>query len=479
MQVEDHPVDYFDFEGVIPAGNYGGGEVIVWDWGTYALAEGDDAAEAIRRGRLKIQMHGEKLKGLFTLVKMKGRGGAKDNAWLLFKDADDAADPAWTVEGHGESVKTGRSVEELRGDDRAPKWISKPSANERGKQRATPTERGKNGVQKETVTRTPMKKGTKKAKADPIARAIEPELATLIEAPFDDDDWLFEIKWDGFRAVTTIDAEGRVRMLSRNGKDFVARFPELASIGKNFRAPPLVVDGEIVAFDEEGRSSFQRLQNGANAKITYVVFDAIYAEGRDLRHEPLETRKEILRRLVREKAKDVVYSAHVVGKGKEMFEAARARGLEGIVGKRRTSTYVEKRTRDWVKIKAQLEQECVIAGYTEPGGARSGFGSLVLGVYEAGKLVYCGNVGTGFDGKTLASLLAKLKALETKGSPFASAPKTRTRAHWVKPTLVAQIRFTEWTRDGSMRHPAFLGLRDDKAPKRVRRERPQRAAEVA
>jgi bifunctional non-homologous end joining protein LigD len=315
------------------------------------------------------------------------------------------------------------------------------------------------------------------SRADAFPHAVQPELATLIDAPFDDDEWLFEIKWDGFRALAEVHDDGTVAMTSRNGKDFLARFPELATLGQSFSSAPVLVDGEIVALDGKGDSSFQLLQNRKGpepARIRFVVFDCLYAEGRDLRAEPLEKRKDALARVLEKDARDAVYSTHIVGKGKALFADAQTRGLEGIVAKRRSSPYVEKRTRDWLKIKAQLEQECVIAGFTAPGGARKGFGALILGVYDNGRLVYCGNVGTGFDVATIESLVKQLRPLLTSASPFAVAPKTRTAARWVRPELVAQVRFTEWTHDGSMRHPVFLGLRDDKAVRDVHRERSTR-----
>jgi bifunctional non-homologous end joining protein LigD len=335
---------------------------------------------------------------------------------------------------------------------------------------------------KVSVRKAPRPPKRTEARADRFPHVDQPELATLIDAPFDDDEWLFEIKWDGFRALTTIHEDGRLEMVSRNGKDFLARFPELEPLAGNFTGAPLLVDGEIVALDAKGDSSFQLLQNrsgGEHPRVRYVVFDCLYAEGRDLRAEPLEARKEVLARVLRPSATEAVYSTHVVGKGKGLFADAQARGLEGIVAKRRSSPYLEKRTRDWLKIKAQLEQECVIAGYTAPGGAREGFGALILGVYEKGQLVYCGNVGTGFDVATIRSLLSKLRPLGTSASPFGVAPKTRTAAQWVRPELVAQVRFTEWTNDGSMRHPVFLGLRDDKAATDVHRERPRPGASPA
>ncbi len=461
MQVEDHPLDYFDFEGAIPEGNYGAGEVIVWDWGTYEVEDGEDPARAIEGGRITIHLHGQKLHGQFTLVKMKGRGGKRDNAWLLLKSNDEAADPAWNVESHGDSAKTGRPLESLRHDARAASWVS-----------------GRSGAAKTKSARATPPARESKTRPDPIPVVTHPELATLIDAPFDDPDWLFEIKWDGFRAITTIDEGGRVTMSSRNGKDFLGRFPALASIAKSFKGGPVVVDGEIVAFDADGKSSFQLLQNASEGRVSYVVFDVIYGEGRDLRSEPLEARKAVLQRILRPSS-TVVLSKHVVGRGTELFEAAQARGLEGIVAKRRDAPYVERRTRDWVKIKAQLEQECVIAGYTEPGGGRKGFGSLVLGLYDHERLVYCGNVGTGFDAKTLTALWRKMKALEMRECPFSRPPKTRSRAHWIRPTLVAEVRFTEWTHEGSMRHPAYLGLREDKPAKDCHREKPRPASEVA
>jgi bifunctional non-homologous end joining protein LigD len=477
MQVEDHPLDYFDFEGVIPAGNYGAGEVVVWDWGTYEPVEGDDAAKAIAAGKIKLRMHGRK---------------DTDRGWLLIKDKDEGSDATWSAEANGASVKTGRTLDDIRKDPKAKKWISnrgddgKPKDEPRTAtaRRATPGKKtvarkvgAKTSAAKKSVARKAVgaKKSARRARAEPVPRVTQPMLATLIDAPFDDDAWLFEIKWDGFRALCTVDAEGEVALTSRNGKAFLPQFPALAGIAASFSDTPVIVDGEIVALDAEGKSSFQALQNRLGKSppaVTFIAFDVLYAEGKDLRGEPLETRKEVLERIVK-KGMDVVYSAHVVGEGKHLFEAAEARGLEGIIGKRRDSTYAERRTRDWVKIKAQHTQECVIVGWTEPGGARHDFGSLILATYEKGALRYAGNVGTGFTRESLGTLMKKMQKLALDTCPLAARPRTRTRAHWVKPSLVAQIRFTEWTNDGSMRHPAFLGLRDDKKPEECSRERPR------
>jgi bifunctional non-homologous end joining protein LigD len=312
-----------------------------------------------------------------------------------------------------------------------------------------------------------------------LPKITTPMLATLIDAPFDSEEWLFEIKWDGFRALAAIGARREVTLTSRNGLDMLGRFPELADIGQDFTDAPVLVDGEIVSLDASGRSSFQRLQNhlqrvedGATDNIVFVVFDVLYAKGEDLRRTPLEARKEILAGLVRKKAKRVLYASHVIGRGKDLFAAASEKGLEGIIGKKRASTYVEKRTRDWVKIKTEKRQECVIGGYTDPQGARTGFGSLHVGLYDAaGRLSYVGNVGTGFSREVASALLDKLKPLATDRCPFAERPTKHARtSHWVSPKLVAEVRFSEWTDDGRMRHPAFLGLRPDKKPRECVRE---------
>ncbi len=473
MQVEDHPLDYYDFEGVIPAGNYGAGEVLVWDWGTYEPVDAGDAADAIEHGKIKLRMHGKKLEGGFTLVRMRGKG-ADDHAWLLLKERDASADPRWSAEAHDASVKTGRTLDDLEHDPTAEEWVSSRPSKESKRHAAT------------TRATRPRKPSARKAR---LPHVTQPMLATLVDAPFDDPAWLFEIKWDGFRALCTVREDGSVALVSRNGKDLLPRFPSLAGLGSSFGGAPLLIDGEIVALDAKGKSSFQALQGRPGKgplRVAFVAFDVLYAEGRDLRGEPLEARKAVLERLVEKGSTDVLYSAHVVGEGRRLFAAAEAEGLEGIIGKRRDSTYAERRTRDWVKIKAQHTQECVIVGWTAPVGAREDFGALVLATYERGALRYAGNVGTGFTRDALRAIMAKLEPLATAASPLTVVPRAlgaRTRSgaqrvSWVKPKLVAQIRFTEWTKDGLMRHPAFLGLRDDKKAKECSRERPRAARKL-
>ena len=469
MHVEDHPMDYRDFEGIIPKGNYGAGEVIVWDKGTYTLFEGDDPAHEIGAGKIKFVLNGKKMKGEFTLVKIRAKGDESGDPWLLIKDKDEHVNPKYDIEKDDKSVKSGKTLKDIAKDPRAPHWIS-------------------NREQPAPKAAASKKKSAKRAKLPAVS---SPMLATLVDEPFDDPGWVFEIKWDGYRAICTVREDGSVTLVSRNGLDFLKQFPEMEELGSAFASVPAIVDGEIVSLDARGRSSFQRLQGSFNryrpseraksAKgfpLTFVAFDCLYADGRDLRKLPLEERKAALESIIADQ-KLVLYSKHVPEHGIALFEQAQRAQLEGIIGKKRDSAYVERRSRDWVKIKAQLVQECVIGGYTEPRGSRKGFGSLLLGLYEGKKLHYVGHAGTGFDAKLLASMTKQMQALEIKTSPFAEAVKANTPAHWIKPKLVAQIRFTEWTRDGLMRHPAFLGLRADKDPRECKRDIPADTDEIA
>jgi bifunctional non-homologous end joining protein LigD len=418
MHVEDHPYDYRTFEGVIPAGNYGAGEVIVWDQGTYKLAEGTDPVAEIAHGKIKFVLAGTKLRGMFTLVRIKPKEGERGDPWLLIKDRDEFADPDYDPAQHPESAKTGATLAAL--------------------------------------------------KAQPLPRDVKPMLATLVDAPFDDPAWIFEVKWDGYRAIATIDARGTVALASRNGLDLLKRFPGLASIGAGFRSLPVIADGEICVLDDRGRSSFQALQR-SEAALTFVAFDLIYAGGRDVRALPLLERKQQLEALVVD-GHGVLYSKHVAGSGTAFFAVAKREGLEGIVAKRAASPYRGTRSRDWLKIKAKHEEEFVVGGWTEPKGSRGHFGALLLGYHRAGKLVFAGQVGTGFTQQLLREIGAELAKRERKTSPFAALPALKPAPHFVKPELVAQVAFAEWTDDGLLRQPVFLGLRDDKAARDVTRE---------
>jgi len=463
MHVEDHPFDYRDFEGIIPKGNYGAGEVIVWDRGTYKLLEGTDTTEQIEKGSLKFELFGKKLHGGFALVHIKKARAGEENAWLLIKERDDSTDPKWRIEDHAESVKSGETLADLAKDPKAPHWIS-------------------NRPEAAATSRASRKPAAAKVPSD-----VQTMLATAVDEPFDDPKWLYELKWDGYRATATIDRNGAVTLTSRNGNDLTAKFPDLANLAESFSERPLILDGEIVVLDAEGRSSFQRLQERLDrfgrsqpekAPVTFVVFDVLYGNGRDVRKEPLEKRKAMLEALMTGKG-PVMFSKHVIGDGKKLFELAQARDLEGIIAKRLDSAYQGRRSRDWLKIKTGKRQEVVVGGWTEGRGSRKHFGALLVGVYEKGEFVYVGSVGTGFDAKKLASLAKQLAPLERKTSPFANPPKTDTKAHWAKPELVAEVAFNEWTREGLMRQPVFIALREDKAPADVVRELPKHTKDVA
>ncbi|HZV76770.1 MAG TPA: non-homologous end-joining DNA ligase [Candidatus Babeliales bacterium] len=451
MHVEDHPMDYKDFEGNIPEKQYGAGNVIVWDRGTYTLAEGNDPADEIAKGKIKFILHGKKLRGEFTLVKIKAREGEHGEPWLLIKDRDEYADPNYDPADHPESVKSGKTLKDVAADPRARTWQSKPSA----RHATAPRPRAR-------------------ARRDPIPHPKSLMLATLVAEPFDDPAWLFEIKWDGYRALCTVEQD-KFSLVSRNGLDMLRRFPDLKELAGAFASVPVVVDGEIVSLDAKGKSEFQRLQESQKkpAGLTYAVFDLLYADGTDLRSRPLEERKALLERLIRDDSL-VLYSKHVIGQGKALFDVARKKDLEGIIGKKRDSTYQERRSRDWVKIKTGYEQEFVVGGWTEPQGSRKGFGALLLGVYEGKSLQYVGSVGTGFSTKVLQQLYERLRQLERKTTPFANKVDANAPAHWASPELVVDVRFSEWTRDRYLRQPAYLGLRPDKSANDVVAELPAR-----
>ncbi|HXN56975.1 MAG TPA: DNA ligase D [Candidatus Angelobacter sp.] len=441
--VEDHPVSYYDFEGTIPKGEYGGGTVMIWDWGTFELEE-STPAESLKRGEVKFRLNGVRLRGRYALVRTRS-----DKDWLLIKKKDEAADPNFDIEKFDTSVKTGRTKAEIeQGKDAV--WSSR-------------REEGQGGL----INLANAEKG-------PMPKSLEPMLAQLIGKPFDDERWLFEVKWDGIRLVSFIDG-GKVSLQTRAGRIVDAEYPQLQAIGQLVNAKQAVLDGEVVVLDEEGRPSFQLLQNRSREPrpMQYVVYDLVYFDGQRLLKVPLEDRKRLLRDIVRDGGV-VKYSDHVLGQGKAFFKAAQEKRLEGIVAKLRDSGYQPgARTGAWLKIKAVLQQEVVIGGFTAPRASRKYFGALIVGVYENGKFVYTGHVGGGFDEKTLAEIYKLMKPLIVKQPPFSGTPpRGNEKPTWVKPLLLVEVKFAEWTRDGVMRQPVFLGLRDDVDPRHVRRELP-------
>ncbi len=517
MQVEDHPVSYFDFEGTIPEGNYGAGTVMVWDVGTWEplspepvkgkFVPGTDAEAVamLQKGDFKIRLHGKRLNGDFALIHMKSRRpGTKGTEWLLIKKQDDAVVKGYDIDQYDESVLTGRSMAQIRGDAGSAEWTSSRPAS-RGKLKApwlaetlekldkkkakarTAKDTGKNLTpqaptrsKSSPVSSVPFVVNLEGAVKRAMPAAIHPMLATPVDKPFDDPAWLFEVKWDGYRAVAFIN-DGKVRLVSRNQNDLTAGYGELHGLPKFVEGKTAILDGEIVALDETGRSSFSLMQQRTGIRsggrrgpahpgipVLYYVFDLLYLDGHDLRRTPLERRKELLKTIMR--ASDPVrYSEHF-DRGVSLFDAAKKNGLEGILAKRRASYYEEKRSSDWQKIKITQTVDCVIGGYTDPEGARQYFGSLVLGLYDhKERLTHVGQAGTGFDHKLLKQIYELLRKRETPRNPFHGEVVARS-THWVKPELVAEIKFTEWTHETAegglkLRAPVFMRLRDDKDPK--------------
>lgn len=481
VQVEDHPLEYGSFEGTIPAGQYGGGTVLLWDQGTWEPLE--DATTGFREGRLKFQLAGQKLQGNWALVRSRQSHSGKPE-WLLFKLRDEfarsegdfnvtAAEPL--------SVASRRNLPQIAADKGSAVWDSHQE-NGHAEHSARPKKAAKAGTAVRAAARSKStRKGTKKIS---LPAQIVPELATLVAKPPAGDDWFHEIKFDGYRMMAHIetgpgDRRPKVWCETRRHQDWTARFPGVVAALEKLGLRQTILDGELVVLNEEGVSDFQALQESlkdARHNVLYVVFDLLFLDGDDLRGLPLEERKSRLVGLGLPTDRGTVrFSEHVVGQGAEFFAAAQQRGLEGIVSKRRDRPYVAGRSTDWLKIKCQQRAEFVIGGYTEPRGERNGFGALLLGYHEDDGLHYAGRVGTGFDERMLRDLLGRLKKLTQDKSPFVDFPVKGARArdtHWVEPKLVGQIRFSNWTRDKLLRQPAFQGLREDKPASQVTREQP-------
>ena len=454
VHVEDHPVEYADFEGVIPEGSYGAGPSIVWDAGRFELLKPEPASAQIERGKLEFELFGYKLRGAWTLARMSG----KDRDWLLLKKSDQYVSETEPTERYPESVLSGLTIEELR--------------------------EGAGRV--DALRRRLTELGAPRASIEPGGDLLM--LATLVETTPSDTSWLFEIKYDGVRVLATR-AGDEIELRHRSNQVVTARYPEVVAALHALPLQSFMLDGEIVALDDRGRSSFQRLQERmgltrpadverarGQVPVSAVLFDALALDGRDLRRLPLEARKECLKLLV--PPRGVVYFGdHVLGQGADFLAAACEQGLEGVVAKRRDSAYASKRSRDWLKIKCHLRQEFVVGGYTVPQGARTHFGALHLGLYERGELVYVSKVGTGFDDRALESISEELRPLVRATSPFARGTPAGRGHTWVEPRLVAEVRFGEWTRDGGIRHPSFVGLRSDKRPEECVRETAVVAAE--
>lgn len=455
MMVEDHPFDYKDFEGVIPEGNYGAGSVIIWDRGFYHHPSSKDRKESekllidgLRKGDLKLILEGEKLRGEFALVKM----GWGDKSWLLLKKKDQYVSTK-DILTENRSVVSDKTLEEVS-EARLEKSFRQKKINQ-------------------IRIREAMEMGDlKDAPIKPMPHGINPMLATLIKEAFDHPDWIFEVKWDGYRAVAEI-RDGDVSLYSRNHIPLNQKFSPITDSLRKFRFEA-VLDGEIVVVDDQGHPDFQMLQNRKSGKghLLYYVFDILHFQGHDLTNLPLLRRKELLKKILPFDPK-IKFSDHIGKDGISFFNAAKEKGLEGIIAKHSQSAYLMgRRSREWLKVKTQLTQEGVIAGFTEPRGGRKYFGALVLGVFEKNELIYIGHSGGGFGAKNLKEICDKMGPLIQKECPFKVEPDTNTPVTWLKPELVCEVAFSGWTEDGIMRQPVFLRLREDKAAREVGHERP-------
>lgn len=460
MMVEDHPFSYRTFEGVIPEGNYGAGIVEIWDEGTYHALDTDDRKkseksllEQLEKGSLKFVLHGEKLKGEFALVQMH-RPDA-ENAWLLIKHRDQYALDAYDSEEH----------------------VAPDSKIVKKKKKAKPVSSSKQKVEKqEAVKEADVHKAYGK---DPMPHEIKPMLAKLKDKAFDDDAWIFEVKWDGYRAIAEIE-KGKVKLYSRNLQPFNDKYPSVSEALEGF-GHDVVLDGEIVVLDKNGVSDFQGLQNHEDrprSDIYYYVFDLLFLDGFDIRALPLIERKKYLKEIFPEVV-NIQYSDHIEKEGIAFFKLAEKQKMEGIIAKKADAPYrTGGRSEEWLKIKSIKKQEAVICGYTAPRGSRAGFGALVLGVYEKGKLVYIGHTGGGFNQKGIADLKKQLDALVQDKSPFEVKVKTNEKVTWLKPQLICEVAFAGWTQDMHMRQPIYQGMRTDKKAKEVTRELEDPAAKT-
>lgn len=437
VHVEDHPLDYASFEGNIPEGHYGAGDVIVWDRGLW-LPDGDPMKD-YERGRLSFELQGEKLGGRWSLFRTHLAG--KKEQWLLVKSADGQARKAKDydiLEAEPDSVLSERSL---------------PSTHPAKKAAAS----------------------QKAATSTALPKQLKPQLATLVDTP-PAGDWCYEIKFDGYRILARID-HGEVRLFTRNGHDWTAKMPRQVAALKKLKLDSAWLDGEVVVADDNGVADFQALQNAfdsdSDEQITYYLFDLLHLDGHDLRQAPLQERRAALAKLLTKAPTALRYSATFDEPVASLLDSACRLDLEGLIGKRRDSPYIERRSSDWIKLKCNQRQEFVVLGYTDPKGSRNGFGALLLGLHDAGELRYAGKVGSGFSSTTLDSLHQRLQPLRSTRPPLANPP-TGAEArgvHWLKPELLAEVSFAQMTREGVVRHAVFHGLREDKPARDINLER--------
>ena len=499
VEVEDHPIDYVEFEGVIPEGQYGGGTVMVWDHGKY-FVYGEQPLKSLQDGKLHLVLEGEKAKGEWTLVRIRGRDGEK-NQWLILKTGSSAKRVSKKRED--ESAKTGRTMKQIA-EDRDAEWESNREEKDRSatstlKTRIKAALAKKDAPENETARQAPLRvkrrnssrsgRPTKPIVDLPSAKPhfIQPMRPRLLEKPPTAGDWIYELKFDGIRAIA-VKIDKKVSLLSRNENELAGRLPEIVEAIKNLPAHECVIDGEVVALDKEGRSSFQLLQalevEVRKSPVRLYVFDLLQLDGKGLIKLPLSQRKDLLEKLCENIGDPIRFSGEIGSDATKLLAEVKRRGLEGLIGKQRDSGYEPgRRSGAWVKLKCVNRQEFVIGGYTPPQGSRKYSGAILVGYYRDKKLLFAGKVGTGFTGKSLSMLHKKFGQEERDDCPFVDLPSKQNgkwvqgitpsmmrKMHWVNPVFVSEVKFAEWTRDGKLRAPVFLALREDKSPKDVVRE---------
>ncbi|MFZ0218691.1 MAG: non-homologous end-joining DNA ligase [Candidatus Aquirickettsiella sp.] len=449
VHVEDHPIEYAKFEGTIPKGEYGGGTVMLWDAGTW-ICENDDANRAYKKGHLSFILKGKKLKGAWNLIQIKNN----PKNWLFIKVKDKYARSELQcdiTQAKPNSVLSRRSLQGIA------KKFQTELAN------------------KPKIIKTPKNTHLNKAKKKRMSHSIHLELATLVKKPPIGDEWLHEIKFDGYRLICFI-KDKKVKFLTRNQKDWTEKFKDLQLEIQKLNLKSAILDGEVIAINYQKRSDFQLLSNSINRKgkslLTYVVFDLIYYHGMDLSLCTLQDRKQLLRKLIPLNNNKLIFSTHIDGEeGDIFFKKSCKRGLEGIVSKKKLSPYISGRNRNWLKIKCSKRQEFLVVGFTPGNGNRHYFASLLLAVHgKKNQLLYCGKVGTGFNENSLKNIRKLLNKYKTNKVPFRVLPASLGQVTWVLPKVIVEVEFTEWTRSGVLRHPSFKGLRSDKRPKEIVKE---------
>jgi bifunctional non-homologous end joining protein LigD len=467
VRTEDHPLSYATFEGTIPKGEYGGGTVMLWDRGTWTPAPGKDPAKTIEEGHLHFTLHGERMKGEWVMFRLKPRGKERGENWILKKVDDEfAGSPTGLTETYLRSVKTNRTMDEIAAGKKAAALKSSSPPRKRGSSLGTAPE----GKKRDSRFRGNDGKGVR------FPKFREPQKATLVDAVPAGAGWLHEMKYDGYRCLLAL-AGGQARIYTRTGLDWTDKFPEIAEAGRGLAAGTALLDGEIVALDANGNTGFSALQDAISAGgrgLSLFLFDALTIDGKALTALPNLARKEKLAALIGAGAPPfILYADHIVGKGEQLFEAMCTAGQEGIIAKKADAPYRSGRTKSWLKIKCTRRQELVIVGWSESDKKGRGFRALLLAVNEDGKLRYAGKVGTGFSNAVQHELRARFDTLAAAKAAV-DVPRAEARgAHWLKPVLVAEIAFAEFTADKVVRHASFLGLRGDKTPSEVIAEMPQ------